>query len=153
MRLQSNQRKGNVTVIIRAAGPNDSVAIAVLMHQLGYDISLERIRENLSSSVESASDAVLVACEDDIAVGCVSLHALPLFHMLGSLGRITSFVVDEKHRGRGIGQMLIQAADRWFVSVGCVKAEVTSGDVRIEAHRFYEREGFMRDGQRLSKKI
>ncbi|MDP9651973.1 GNAT family N-acetyltransferase [Paraburkholderia caledonica] len=142
-----------MTVKIRAAGPNDSTAIAVLLHQLGYDISLERVRENLSSSVGSASNTVFVACENDIVIGCVSLHALPLFHMLGSLGRITSFVVDEKHRGRRIGQMLMQAADRWFLSVGCVKAEVTSGDVRIDAHRFYEREGYMRDGQRLSKKI
>nr|WP_254227174.1 GNAT family N-acetyltransferase [Burkholderia gladioli] len=123
------------------------------MHQLGYDIPLGRVRENLSSLVGSASDTVLVVCENDIVIGCVSLHALPLFHMLGLLGRITSLIVDEKHRGRRVGQMLLQAADRWFLSVGCVKAEVTSGDARIDAHRFYEREGFMRDGQRLSKKI
>ena len=142
-----------MTVTIRAAGPKDSVAIAALLHQLGYGVTPERILENISASIDSASDAAFVACEDNIAIGCVSLHALPLFHMLGSLGRITSLVVDEKHRGRGIGQMLIHVAERWFQSAGCVKAEVTSGDVRIDAHRFYEREGFSRDGQRLSKKI
>jgi GNAT superfamily N-acetyltransferase len=69
------------------------------------------------------------------------------------LGRITSLIVDEKHRGRGIDQMLVQVAECWFHSVGCVKAEVTSGDDRIDAHRFYEREAFSRDGQRLSKRI
>jgi hypothetical protein len=31
-----------------------------------------------------------------------------------------------------------------------VKLEVTSGDQRIDAHRFYERHGFRRDGQRLT---
>ncbi|MGX7002466.1 GNAT family N-acetyltransferase [Caballeronia sp. KNU42] len=142
-----------MTVTIRAAEPKDSVSIAALMHQLGYGVTPEIIREKLSALVDSASDAAFVACEDNIAIGCVSLHALPLFHMHGSLGRITSLIVDEEHRGRGIGQMLIQATERWFHSVGCVKAEVTSGDVRIDAHRFYEKEGFTRDGQRLSKKI
>lgn len=142
-----------MTVTIRAAEPKDSVPISALMHQLRYGVTPEIISEKLSASVDSASDTAFVACEDNIAIGWVSLHALPLFHMLGSLGRITSLVVDEKHRGRGIGQMLIQVAERWFHSVGCVKAEVTSGDVRIDAHRFYEKEGFLRDGQRLSKKI
>ena len=74
-------------------------------------------------------------------------------HMQGRLGRITSLVVDEKHRGRGIGQILVHAAEHWFSSAGCVKVEVTSGDLRVDVHRFYEREGFSRNGQRLSKKI
>ncbi|WP_116140921.1 GNAT family N-acetyltransferase [Trinickia diaoshuihuensis] len=66
-------------------------------------------------------------------------------------GRITSMVVDEHYRGRGIGSRLIAQAEQWFDAVGCVKLEVTSADSRLNAHRFYERHGFVRDGQRLSK--
>nr|WP_223997881.1 GNAT family N-acetyltransferase [Burkholderia gladioli] len=82
-----------------------------------------------------------------------SLHALPLFHAAGNLGRITSMVVDERYRGNGVGSGLIDAAEHWFRQVGCVKLEVTSGDHQPAAHHFYERHGFLRDGQRLSKKL
>ncbi|GGY03794.1 hypothetical protein GCM10007386_38240 [Pseudoduganella dura] len=73
--------------------------------------------------------------------------------MAGQLGRITSMVVDERHRGSGVGGALIGAAEQWFAAAGCVKVEVTSSDRRLDAHRFYERHGFLRDGQRLARNI
>ncbi|WP_244135794.1 GNAT family N-acetyltransferase [Burkholderia seminalis] len=48
---------------------------------------------------------------------------------------------------------MIDAAEHWFRQVGCAKLEVTSGDHRRAAHHFYERQGFPRGGQRLSKKL
>ncbi len=44
-------------------------------------------------------------------------------------------------------------AVEWFVAHGCVKIEVTSGDQRESAHKFYERLGFARDGQRFAKEL
>ncbi|WP_304992528.1 GNAT family N-acetyltransferase [Burkholderia plantarii] len=62
-------------------------------------------------------------------------------------------VVDERYRGNGVGNALIDAAEHWFRQVGWVRLEVTSGDHRQAAHHFYERHGFLRDGQRLSKTV
>jgi hypothetical protein len=40
-------------------------------------------------------------------------------------------------------------AHAWFRTQGCVRVEVTSGDHRADAHRFYARHGYARQGQRL----
>ncbi|AOJ18486.1 GCN5 family acetyltransferase [Burkholderia cenocepacia] len=131
----------------------DHADIARLMHQLGYDAPPAMIRDKLATLLPSAVDRILVATIAHRVVGCISLHALALFHAHGNLGRITSLVVDESCRGRGVGGALIAAAHSWFESVGCVKLEVTSGEHRLDAHRFYARYGFTRDGQRLSKRV
>ncbi|MBR7958549.1 GNAT family N-acetyltransferase [Burkholderia cenocepacia] len=131
----------------------DHADIARLMHQLGYDATPAMIRDKLATLLPSAVDRILVATIAHRVVGCISLHTFALFHAHGNLGRITSLVVDEGCRGQGVGGALIAAAHSWFESVGCVKLEVTSGDHRLDAHRFYARYGFTRDGQRLSKRV
>ncbi len=138
---------------IRVAQPDDHTVLAGLLRQLGYELTPAQVRDRLRALGASPADRVLVAVLHGDVVGSISLHALPLFHMAGQLGRITSMVVDERHRGRGIGSVLIGAAQRWFAAAGCVKVEVTSSDRRTEAHRFYERHGFQRDGRRLARNI
>ena len=139
--------------VIREAQDADHTVLAGLLHQLGYELTPALVREKLQALAASPADRLLVAVLQGEVVGSISLHALPLFHMAGQLGRITSMVVDERHRGSGIGGALIGAAQQWFASAGCVKVEVTSSDRRLAAHRFYERHGFSRDGQRLARDI
>ncbi|KVW05016.1 GCN5 family acetyltransferase [Burkholderia cepacia] len=137
----------------RDARLSDCAAIARLLRQLGYDVTPALIHEKLLSLADKPSDRVCVAILNGEIVGSISLHILPLFHAPGNLGRITSLVVDERHRGSGIGGALMADAQRWFERGRCVKLEVTSGDQRPDAHRFYAHHGFARDGQRLSRKM
>lgn len=67
------------------------------------------------------------------------------------MGRITSLVVDEAHRRERIGIALIGVAEQWFRTKGCIKFEVTSGNKRLDAHHFYEKNGYALDGLRFSK--
>jgi GNAT superfamily N-acetyltransferase len=138
-------------IVTRESQSSDHCSIALLLHQLGYDATPALILEKLQSLIPSPSDKIFVATLHDKVVGSISLHALPLFHAAGYLGRVTSMVVDEHHQGVGIGSALIAAAEDWFETVGCVKLEVTSGDHRPDAHHFYAKHGFQRDGQRLAK--
>ncbi|USX11676.1 GNAT family N-acetyltransferase [Oxalobacteraceae bacterium OTU3CAMAD1] len=138
--------------IIRRVLSRDSENIASLMQQLGYEATPSQISDRLRGIQDSSTDLVLVAAIEDSIVGCISLHLLPLFHADGFLGRITSFVIDQQHRRLGVGSTLMRAASEWFSASGCVKIEVTSGDHRSDAHRFYEAQGFSRDRQRFSKR-
>ncbi|KFG94162.1 GCN5 family acetyltransferase [Burkholderia paludis] len=140
-------------ILIREPRASDHAAIACLLQQLGYQTTPALVLEKIEALLPSPTDKIIVASARDEVVGSISLHALPLFHAPGNLGRITSMVVDERYRGNGVGSALIAAAEHWFRQVGCVKLEVTSGDHRPAAHRFYERHGFLRDGQRLSRKL
>jgi GNAT superfamily N-acetyltransferase len=134
---------------IRTATPGDCTAIAALQQQLGYVIAPNDVQEKLSC--QTNLDCIFVAELDNQIVACISLHALPLFHVKGYMGRITSLVVNELHRGKNIGSRLMEAADEWFRAKGCIKAEVTSGNHRADAHRFYGKNAYVVDGQRLSK--
>ncbi|MCA8089529.1 GNAT family N-acetyltransferase [Burkholderia anthina] len=137
----------------REAQIDEYTDIARLLRQLGYDAPPAMMRSKLAALLPSAADRIVVAVMDGRIVGCISLHALPLFHTNGNLGRITSLIVDEGCRGLGVGRALMAAAQCWFEQARCVKLEVTSGDHRPDAHRFYARHGFTRDGQRLSKTV
>lgn len=68
------------------------------------------------------------------------------------MGRITSLVVDELHRREKIGKALLDIAETWFREKDCLKIEVTSGNERLDAHRFYEKNAYSPDGKRFSKK-
>lgn len=136
---------------IRNARHEDAREIAELQKQLGYDSTPEEVGERVSSIQRSSTDVGFVATSEEHVIGCISLHVMPLFHAAGFLGRVTSLVVDAGCLGQGIGTALMGAANEWFAMNGCVKVEVTSGDQRDTAHQFYEKLGFSREGQRLSK--
>lgn len=141
------------TVSVRHATVDDKAFIAVLMNDLGYQVSPALMAEKIGAMAFSENDAALVAILEDTLVGVISLHALPMFHRSGHLGRITSLVVAASRRGSGVGSALMASADAWFQSQKCVKVEVTSGGQRADAHRFYQRLGFEREGQRLAKNL
>ena len=134
---------------IRAARHEDAAGIALLIGELGYPVSPAVIEGKLSALCEDGLDAVFVAAAGDRLGGCIGLHALSLLHIEGRLGRITSLVVGAPFRGQGIGASLLARAHAWFEQSGCVKIEVTSGDQRHRAHRFYESHGYHRESQRF----
>ena len=62
-------------------------------------------------------------------------------------------MVDEALRGRGIGAVLVRAAEEALAEQGCHMVEVTSHARRTEAHRFYEQLGYERTSVRLAKTL
>ncbi len=136
---------------IRRANPDDARPIMGLIEELGYSVTVESIWEKVAGIQDSVDDAVLLAVIDRQVVGCITMHAMPMFHIEGKLGRITAFVVTSKVRSQGVGAMLLASAHRGFESAGCSKFELTSGDQRTRAHQFYESHGYRRGGQRLSR--
>jgi len=134
---------------VRPACAADAPSLVPLVAELGYAITAGQLREKLAAIEASSTDHALVAVDGERLIGCIALHVLPLFHMEGKLGRITALVVGASWRGQGIGHALMAAAHAWFQTCGCVRVEVTSGDQRADAHRFYARHGYARQGQRL----
>lgn len=137
--------------IIRLAEVSDSVKIADLLEQLGYVVSPTLLANKIAVLGGSPCDLVLVAENNENLAGVISLHITELFHAVGSIGRITALVVASNSRGGGIGKLLIDAADQFFMSAGCVRAEVTSGNHRLRAHAFYEANGYLPDERRFMK--
>jgi GNAT superfamily N-acetyltransferase len=55
---------------------------------------------------------------------------------------VGGLVVDENHRGRGIGRILMQHAEQWARGRGCETVCVRSNVVRERAHVFYQGIGY-----------
>ncbi|HUX38845.1 MAG TPA: GNAT family N-acetyltransferase [Rectinemataceae bacterium] len=63
---------------------------------------------------------------------------------------LTGLVVDEGHRRRGLGELLMEAAERWTRAKGLGSLRLKTNVVRKEAHLFYERLGFAKVKQQFS---
>lgn len=137
---------------IRNALLTDAESVSKLMGQLGYQASPELIRNKLDALGAGTCDTVLLAQDGEKIIGVISLHVMELFHQPGRLGRITSLVIDHDFRRQGVGAMLVAAADVFFKKQLCIRAEVTSGDYRIDAHTFYQRQGYSTDERRFVKR-
>jgi GNAT superfamily N-acetyltransferase len=55
---------------------------------------------------------------------------------------ITGLVVDKKVRSRGVGKLLLQAAEEWAMSCCCQVITVRCNVKRRRAHRFYGMNGY-----------
>ena len=138
---------------IRAASSFDVHEMARLFGQLGYEIPVDVLGRRLEA-FERAGETALVA-EDDAAPGrllaVATLHATPVLHRAGPVGRVSALVVDGDVRGRGVGRAMMAAAEQWAAERGCILMEVTSNRRRADAHAFYEGLGYERTSFRFAR--
>jgi GNAT superfamily N-acetyltransferase len=81
----------------------------------------------------------------------VSIHITPLFHAPGHLARVTALSIRDGHQRRGVGKALMAVAEQWSWATGAARIDLTSGNHRPEAHRFYESLGYGPDSRRFVK--
>jgi GNAT superfamily N-acetyltransferase len=129
-------------VTIRRAVPGDAEAVAELNGQLGYPATVDETRNRIEAlDGQNAVRAVLVACLGDEVVGWVDV-ALSFHLQSPECALIGGLVVRDGMRGSGIGRRLCEAAEAWSREKGVLRIRVTSRSTRIDAHRFYLRDGY-----------
>jgi ribosomal protein S18 acetylase RimI-like enzyme len=138
---------------IRPATPDDALAAASLLTELGYTQPVEFFRERLSIFGNKPDELVLVAEQGESVVGILAFRAFLYFHEPGKQGRIIALVVSESVRGSGIGRAMIAECERFALQCGCKRMEVTTGTQREKAHRFYESMGYQETSKRYLKPL
>jgi GNAT superfamily N-acetyltransferase len=94
---------------------------------------------------------VLVA-DDGEVVGVVQVIVFRHFQHTGQwCCELESVHVRADRRGQGIGSRMIEAAEELASRHGCYRIQLTSRNVREDAHRFYRRLGFEQTSQGLKK--
>ncbi|HEX2642580.1 MAG TPA: GNAT family N-acetyltransferase [Thermoanaerobaculia bacterium] len=129
-------------IVIRPADSADAPSLAALSGQLGYPSTPAQIAARLAVLAETA-DAVRVAEVDGQVAGWIHVGSHRPLESEPS-AEISGLVVDEAHRGQGIGRLLVEAALAWARERGYAGIRVRSNVVRADAHRFYEGLGFQR---------
>ncbi len=100
-----------------------------------WDVPVAEAR--LRALIDSDRASVLVA--DDLSGFCTVVLDLPSVRF-GQRAWVEDLAVDPARRSEGIGKQLLDAAKTWAVEHGASHLELDSGDGRLDAHRFYERE-------------
>jgi GNAT superfamily N-acetyltransferase len=128
-------------VVIRPARLADAPAFASLATQLGYPSSPRQVEERLAKLLEDAENLLLAAAAGGRVVGWA--HAYVCYTVESdTFAELGGLVVDESHRGRGVGGMLMRQVDDWARQKGCCAVSARSNIIRHKAHKFYAAEGY-----------
>ncbi len=142
-----------MSIAVRSATTADSAAIAELVSALGYPTSPAHMNTRLESIMSDDDYATLVACDGALVVGFIGTRVGPLYEDDGRYGQIMALAVAAQYRGRGIGRMLVHAAESRFIARDVSVLVVTSGNQRADAHAFYEKNGYTWTGRRFKKMV
>ncbi len=140
-------------VAIRKAAVDDSEPVARLVSELGYPTSASQMQRRLDLILHDDDYQTLVAYEDRRVVGFVGTRVGPLYEDDGQYGQIMALAVAPAYQRRGIGRMLMRAAESALVDAGARVLVVTSGNHRAGAHAFYESCGYSFTGRRYKKSL
>jgi GNAT superfamily N-acetyltransferase len=126
---------------LRRATPDDAERIAALFTDEGYPAGPSDVVDRLAR-FDSEDSRVIVADNGGEVLGFVAIHALPRFEHSDRIIRVMALVVDAGERGRGIGRLLMQEAERIGRDLEAAFAEITAGHHRPDAQRLYEELGY-----------
>ena len=134
----------NITV--RDAAPADLDALLRLLRQLDPPEEAPTRAETLAALAAVARQPgmrLVVAVADGAVVGALMMAVLPnLSHHAQPWCQMENLVVDEAHRGRGIGRALMDWCEQEARAAGCYKLQFQSRNHRRVSHRFYRRLGY-----------
>jgi GNAT superfamily N-acetyltransferase len=139
-------------VTIRDASATDAEALADLLGQLGYPTTAEAAETRLER-LRVVGDRVVVAELDGRVVGLAHLQVTPAIERERPAAKIGALVVDDGHRGRGVGRALVEAMESEARARGCELLYLTTAERRDDAHAFYQRLGLEYTGRRYARTL
>jgi GNAT superfamily N-acetyltransferase len=96
---------------------------------------------------------VIVAEVGEEIVGLAHLQVTPTIEYDRPAAKIGALVVNESHRGEGIGRALVEALEDEARARGCTLMFLTTSSRRTDAHEFYRRVGLEETGKRFTKSL
>jgi GNAT superfamily N-acetyltransferase len=124
---------------VRPATVRDAKRIASLAGQLGYPSTTLQVRRRIERIRRRPEHcALVVETAGGEVVGWLHVFVSRLLES-DPCAEIGGLVVDEGHRGSGIGGLLMRHAESWARARGCRTIRLRSNVIRKDAHAFYEK--------------
>ena len=104
------------------------------------------------SAADTPMHAMYVAVVDDHVVGFVAVSTR--MHFTGALDAyVGELVVNSDVERRGVGRMLLEAAETWARDQGFTTVTLDTGAANTAARAFYLAAGFVEEDIRLAKRL
>lgn len=134
----------NTQIVVRRLRRESLSQVVSLLNTLvPWEVSMEKAMDAFEAMDKDPDTAVLVAMAGDKVLGTVTVVCSQV--LAAKFAAIEDVVVADAFTGQGIGTMLMQAADNFALQRGCGYVTVVSSGHRKQAHRFYEKCGFVED--------
>jgi predicted N-acetyltransferase YhbS len=140
--IVNDRADAKLKLAIRPIELRDAAAVCVLIQQLGYMRPIHEVAHWIESLAKHAqTQAAFVAELDDEIIGWIEIS---IQHRLQSApyALIGGLVVKDGFRNQRVGLRLSEQAEAWSWSKGVSAVRVTSRSTRLDAHRFYENNGY-----------
>lgn len=129
--------------ICRACDPEDIMRCYPVMVQLRPRYSAEAFLAQVQAQMREGYQLACVCAGDQVV--CVAGFRLSRNLAWGRFLYVDDLVTDTQQRSRGAGKAMLE----WLVEearrCGCDQLHLDSGVQRVDAHRFYAREGLQRN--------
>jgi GNAT superfamily N-acetyltransferase len=120
---------------------------------LGYPDEENAVRARLERLSARTDAGVLVAVLDTAVAAVASYQLIEALERDRPQCRVTTLVVDERHRRKGLAGALLSAIEGIAVQHGCFRLEFTTRVDRADAADFYKALGFEERPRRLIKRL
>ncbi|MCB0190242.1 MAG: GNAT family N-acetyltransferase [Caldilineaceae bacterium] len=148
-------------ISFRLATRDDVPVLVAMLADDALGAQREQFTEPLPQAYYDAFNALdrdpnnelILACLDNQVIGMLQLTYIPsLSYQGGWRALIESVRVDAAYRSQGIGRQLMLWTLERAKARGCHLAQLSTHQSRVDAHRFYERLGFVSShvGMKLS---
>ena len=134
-----------MNIIIRPINLEQDIEnITNLTTQLGYPTTQQQLFLRLKNLHQDENYHTFVLENEGLVVAYTGFICLHTWEFDGRLIRIQVFVVDENHRGQGIGRLLLNAVENFAKEHQIFRILLNSSNrpERETAHQFYKGLGF-----------
>jgi GNAT superfamily N-acetyltransferase len=136
--------EGVAAAYVRRAAVSDAAEIARLAAQFGYTVPEPDVRRRLEALGTMPSQYIAVVQDSRDSIGGWIQAQRTLVLTAGERVEIIGLVVDAATRRRGIGALLVEAAQQWTRTQGLAQIIVRSNVQRDSSHLFYLALGYCR---------
>lgn len=127
-------------------------SIYPLIHLLNPQMSESRFGELLQLLLSHGYRCAVAYADAGEMAGLCGFWIAPRFYG-GKIIQPDNLIVDDSHRGNGLGTQLLQWIEALGVSEGCDMAVLDTYTHNVKSHKLYHREGYHILGYHFAKKL
>lgn len=147
--------ESQIPINIRNSKPQECDEVIALLQQLWPDreLNYEALKASFLKTFDLDGHIIRVAEYEERLVGLCSISIRNNLKAEGNLANVDELVVDESMRGKEIGKLLMLDAEDIAKSFGCKALGLESSFHRVDAHRFYENNGYWKQGYYILREL
>lgn len=139
--------------MIKQATDQDRDEVFLLMNELERNtLNKEMFDKQYDKCMNNRNIYVYLYKDIDVK-GCITLYVQNYLHHQKATGEIGELIVKKEYRNLHIGEKLLNYIEEKGKELDLEEICLSSGMVRKDAHRFYERHGYVKDHYSFEKKL